>query len=1026
MKRIVQLVLFFGLHVAAWAQALYPPQFTQGDAVVLPYSAYSIPTGTYPYNFVSIGIVPTVSSGAPITDSNSGFGARAAAVAAIVECYSTDSVTVPAAATPGTCSAGTTYTGPFTTTGTVTLMALSTEAGHANSSVTTTTITIETFWPPAGPYAYGVEPVITGIQGGNNIYTTNGTTPTANGSCAATNGTAIANATAIPALSTGMTTVESITCIGGISGSVQTADYTVRSPETWFVLASGGTRYDATNVPSGQCNGLANAAYPGTGVNQNCAFNDVRYLWDLDARLGGLGTWVIAGGDTVVIGGCTALATQSNPSNPDCRIGWDQNNGGAGNSWCYAVGNQDCTNPPIPIGTASQHTVIEGICELTSSCNPVDTYPYTSNLPQIFAGFGLQYSFNLTDTAYVDIRGIELTTHNYAAAYTPTQCSHGGAPGYPGPCNTSTPDDFADNGFTTNNFSSNITFTDVYCHGFEASCVFGPIGTGIVMTRMIQNFSAFAAHNFNDDSDTPNWPMATIAEHYLIQEGNGCTELYPINPTYAGFPASGCWDTNSSGFGDGDSGQDTNLLSYTADHRTVQLNTKDGSIGPHAAIGTLSETDSLEYANMGQQWKWGVQPSGTALFENDIINGDCTRMATQVPGARINFNQSTSLAGAYLTGYCRAGGNNVDYLAQVGSSSQWINNTMIMNGEDGIDFDCGPAGGGFTNCGSVVNAFVNNIFLGYTNPAFGVPSTLFTSTSGSNSNATITYAVEYGLSGMGTCGSNGIICASPALVSQPATPWPGADADFDNFNYNLTSGSPAITAGTTPCATTDFFGNTQTVPCTDGAVVYTSGPPTVATPTFSPPAGTYGSTQSVVISTVTGGASIVYTNDGSTPTVASLTCTITHGTLYTGAVSVATSQTLNAIGCLSGDNASSVGSAAYVISSTVATPTAAPPAGMYVGTQSVVLSNATGGASICFTTDGSTPTAPTAGTCSGGTTQTYTTAISVAVTTTIKAIGTLSGSMNSSMATFAYIINPIVNQINTFGNVGVLGNVKTQ
>ena len=100
---------------------------------------------------------------------------------------------------------------------------------------------------------------------------------------------------------------------------------------TWFVRADGGTRY-SSNVPTGQCNGQYDAPYPGSGVNQNCAYNDFRYLYDDDsghsfntnnASGNYMGTWVINGGDTVVIRGCTALPTQVNPSNPACRIGWD-------------------------------------------------------------------------------------------------------------------------------------------------------------------------------------------------------------------------------------------------------------------------------------------------------------------------------------------------------------------------------------------------------------------------------------------------------------------------------------------------------------------------------------------------------------------------------------------------------------------------------------------------------------------------------------------------------------------------------
>ncbi|MSU78488.1 MAG: hypothetical protein EXS16_10385, partial [Gemmataceae bacterium] len=66
----------------------------------------------------------------------------------------------------------------------------------------------------------------------------------------------------------------------------------------------------------------------------------------------------------------------------------------------------------------------------------------------------------------------------------------------------------------------------------------------------------------------------------------------------------------------------------------------------------------------------------------------------------------------------------------------------------------------------------------------------------------------------------------------------------------------------------------------------------VATPTFSPPAGFYATTQSVTIASVTVGAAIYYTTNGSTPTSSS--------TLYTGAISVTPPTTVKAIGILAG------------------------------------------------------------------------------------------------------------------------------
>jgi hypothetical protein len=82
-----------------------------------------------------------------------------------------------------------------------------------------------------------------------------------------------------------------------------------------------------------------------------------------------------------------------------------------------------------------------------------------------------------------------------------------------------------------------------------------------------------------------------------------------------------------------------------------------------------------------------------------------------------------------------------------------------------------------------------------------------------------------------------------------------------------------------------------------------------ATPTFSPPAGTYTSAQEVTISTATLGAAIYFTSDGSTPDSPPTGTT----ELYIGPVTVGSSETLNAIAVAPGYLNSDVGSAAYVI-----------------------------------------------------------------------------------------------------------------
>jgi hypothetical protein len=83
--------------------------------------------------------------------------------------------------------------------------------------------------------------------------------------------------------------------------------------------------------------------------------------------------------------------------------------------------------------------------------------------------------------------------------------------------------------------------------------------------------------------------------------------------------------------------------------------------------------------------------------------------------------------------------------------------------------------------------------------------------------------------------------------------------------------------------------------------------------------------------------------------------------------------------------------------SQVATPTFSPGGGTYSSAQSVTISTTTSGASIRYTTDGSTPT-PTTGTLYSG-------PVSVSTTTTLKAIAYATGATNSAVASATYTIN---------------------
>ncbi len=80
--------------------------------------------------------------------------------------------------------------------------------------------------------------------------------------------------------------------------------------------------------------------------------------------------------------------------------------------------------------------------------------------------------------------------------------------------------------------------------------------------------------------------------------------------------------------------------------------------------------------------------------------------------------------------------------------------------------------------------------------------------------------------------------------------------------------------------------------------------PYLAKPTFSPPAGSYTTPQSVTISDIST-KTIYYTTDGSVPT--------TSSTPYSGPITVSSSETINAIAVLNGFTHSPDVSAPYAI-----------------------------------------------------------------------------------------------------------------
>lgn len=163
------------------------------------------------------------------------------------------------------------------------------------------------------------------------------------------------------------------------------------------------------------------------------------------------------------------------------------------------------------------------------------------------------------------------------------------------------------------------------------------------------------------------------------------------------------------------------------------------------------------------------------------------------------------------------------------------------------------------------------------------------------------------------------------------------------------------------------------------------------TPSLTPGTGAYGSTQSVSISTTTGGATLRYTTDGTEPT--------TTSPAYTAAISVAATQTVKARAFKTGWTASDSGYAGYWISSglsTVATPVITPTGGAQTSPPLIAMTTGTTGATIRYTVDGSTPTS---------TSPIFVYPFLVTATTTVKAKAFKAGFSASAVATTTFDVD---------------------
>jgi hypothetical protein len=322
-----------------------------------------------------------------------------------------------------------------------------------------------------------------------------------------------------------------------------------------------------------------------------------------------------------------------------------------------------------------------------------------------------------------------------------------------------------------------------------------------------------------------------------------------------------------------------------------------------------------------------------------------------------------------------------------------------------------PAGGNYTSAQTVT--------IGTTTPS----ATIYYTTNGSTpTTSSAVYAGSLTVSSTETVQAIAVASGYSTSAAGSATytiNLSAATVTFSPAGGTYTSAQSVTIGTTTPSATIYYTTNGSTPTTSSGAysgpitvsstetvkaiavasgystnaavsATYTINLPAAVTPIFSPAGGTYTSAQSVTIGTTTPSATIYYTTNGSTPT--------TSSAVYTGPVTISSTETINAIAVTSGYSTSAVASASYAISLPAAvTPTFSPAGGTYTSAQTVNLS-ASHWSTIYYTTNGSTPTTSSA---------VYTGSITVSSTETVQAIAVTSGYSTSAVASASFTIGQL-------------------
>ena len=454
-------------------------------------------------------------------------------------------------------------------------------------------------------------------------------------------------------------------CGGGSDPSIESAQKSARLAVAQPSAIAGTTYYIRTDGGSAaQCDGKANAPYPGSGALQKCAWQSPHDALPTNDKPR------IAGGDTLIIGA------------GEYQVGWGAP--GAAGGRCDAGWKYDCQLAALPSGPSPEQPTrvlgqgFDGTC---------------STPPKLWGNERVPTVLNLADSSNVEVACLDITDKsicvgNHASAS--LRCVRGDAVTYGA---------YADAGIRAYR-STNVKLRDLTIHGLA----YHGIQAGAISHWTLERVRLLRNGYAGWDGDLSGVPGVATSSNsgaltfrHVEIAWNGCAE----NPATG--EATGCYAQKNGGYGDG-LGAALTGGQWLFEDVAIHHNTSDGLDmlyldGKADTRITLNRVHA--YSNAGNQ----VKVNGNATVRNSVIVGDCGSFYRDAP--KYPYLGSGD--------HCRAGGTALSLALQTASQVDVTHNTITGEGDilifHGAKTD--RAGTPLDDTGAKV-LLRNNILLGQT------------------------------------------------------------------------------------------------------------------------------------------------------------------------------------------------------------------------------------------------------------------------------------------------------------------------